>query len=303
MAIAPKTKKLISSKGSNEVTFVIAGLRKGAIPFWHASTCSLNSGNSDKWSLSKLIRVSSMYHVMERDTNHVFSDLLNYGTKRGESFMEVTAIVIAGGLSSRMGQNKALLPLAGIPLIERLVRSLEQIAPRVVIVANDGAPYSYLHKEVVPDIYSLAGPLAGLHAGLAASGTEWNLVTACDMPFINAAVGQRLIDEAERHSNVSRGQEEELEAVIPLTSSGVLPLLSMYKRTVLASLETALQEKELRLVPWTKSLQAAYIPAQLLCEGTGTDEELLSFNMNRPGDYEEASRRYTSWLGRDFDRH
>lgn len=230
-----------------------------------------------------------MYHVMERDTNHVLSDLLNYGTKGSGSFMDITAIVIAGGRSSRMGTNKALLQVGDLPVIERLVQNLEEITSKIILVSNESAPYEYLGKEIIPDVYTQAGPLAGIHAGLSASGTTWNLVTACDMPFMDARVLRCLKSEAERSAKEGPALSDiATEAVIPRTSSGILPLLAMYKRSVLQGLESALEEQQLRLIPWTETLQAKYIPAEVLSRESGVAEELLGFNMNRPSDYEQA---------------
>lgn len=208
--------------------------------------------------------------------------------------MDVTGIVIAGGRSSRMGSNKALLPIGDHPVIENLVRNLEQITDRLIIVSNDESPYRYLGKEIVPDCYRQAGPLAGIHAGLSASGSSWNLITACDMPFLNTAALRRLRIEAEaiRTREQDSSGSELTEALIPRTSDGVLPLLAMYKRSVLPSLDAALRENQLRLIPWTQSLRAAYIPASELCREAGLTEEMLSYNMNRPGDYEKACRIY-----------
>ncbi|WP_433944392.1 molybdenum cofactor guanylyltransferase [Paenibacillus sp. SN-8-1] len=207
--------------------------------------------------------------------------------------MDITGIVIAGGRSSRMGRNKALLPLGNLPVIENLVRNLDEVTNRLIVVSNDESPYCYLGKEIVPDLYRQAGPLAGIHAGLSASGSSWNLITACDMPFVNTAALRRLILEAEAISereHASNGKEL-TEAVIPLTADGVLPLLAMYRRSVLPGLDAALREDQLRLISWTRTLQAAYIPAHELCK-EGVTEELLSFNMNRPGDYEKACQIY-----------
>nr|WP_251376478.1 molybdenum cofactor guanylyltransferase [Paenibacillus sp. YPG26] len=197
-----------------------------------------------------------------------------------------------------MGRNKALLPVGELPVIENLVRQLADITKRVLVVSNEESPYLHLGAEIIPDIYRQAGPLAGIHAGLSASTSSWNLITACDMPFVNTAVLQRLISEAEALSAKEHqmGTRELIEAVIPLTAEGsVLPLLAMYRRSVLPSLDAALREEQLRLIPWTQTLHAAYIPAQELCREAGVTEEMLSFNMNRPGDYEKACEIYEEY--------
>jgi molybdopterin-guanine dinucleotide biosynthesis protein A len=104
--------------------------------------------------------------------------------------------VLAGGNSSRMGQDKARLPLHGKTLLEHVAAAVAEAAGSVTLV---GAPERYrnLGFRILPDSHPGWGPLAGIHTALGDSSAAWNLIVACDMPLISAAFLQSLLDAAE----------------------------------------------------------------------------------------------------------
>ena len=123
------------------------------------------------------------------------------GAVRGQG---LAVLILAGGRSRRMGQDKIWLPLGadGVPLIERVVARVRPLAGEFLFSANAPEPFdalvSSLHDQgvpaqVVPDRYPGAGPLAGLHAGLSAARCELLLAVAGDMPFINPALVAYLV--------------------------------------------------------------------------------------------------------------
>ena len=104
--------------------------------------------------------------------------------------------VLVGGNSSRMGRDKARLPIAGGTLVERVAHAVSAAAGSVTLV---GAPERYggLGFRVLADTRLAAGPLAGIHTALSASPAYWNLIVACDMPGISASFLRSLLDAAE----------------------------------------------------------------------------------------------------------
>jgi len=110
---------------------------------------------------------------------------------------ETAGYVLAGGKSTRFGRDKALVEVAGVPLVRRVAEAVREAAGRVTLA---GAPekYGHLGYEVIPDPVQNAGPLAGLAAALAHSRARWNLIAACDMPHFHAAFGRFLLEQAER---------------------------------------------------------------------------------------------------------
>src|SRR5690606_20588107 len=107
-------------------------------------------------------------------------------------FMETTGIILAGGKSSRMGRNKALLDFHGQTVIETIANELQKIVNHLIIVTNNQEDYAFLQLPMVSDKWQGIGPLAGIHAGLSISKTEKNLVVACDMPFVSREIGSYL---------------------------------------------------------------------------------------------------------------
>jgi molybdopterin-guanine dinucleotide biosynthesis protein A len=100
----------------------------------------------------------------------------------------LSAAVLAGGKSSRMGQDKALLPLidGGQPLLGIVLERMSAIADDVFIVANEGERYEVFGRRIVPDRHPGIGALGGIHAALAHARHQHCFVVACDMPFLNA---------------------------------------------------------------------------------------------------------------------
>ncbi len=104
--------------------------------------------------------------------------------------------VLVGGKSSRLGVDKALLEFEGKPLVARVAEAVRSAAGRVTIV-GPLEKYGHLGLRVIPDPVENFGPLAGLLAALEDSESVWNLVTACDMPYLDAAFLNFLFEEAQ----------------------------------------------------------------------------------------------------------
>src|SRR5512142_2916527 len=104
--------------------------------------------------------------------------------------------VLAGGRSSRMGQDKALLPWKGSTLIESVAREVFNAAGSVTLI---GSPerYGSLGFPVISDKIQGCGPLGGLHAALSVTTAEWNILVACDMPAVTSELLKELLAAAE----------------------------------------------------------------------------------------------------------
>jgi len=152
--------------------------------------------------------------------------------------MKCAGFVLAGGRSSRMGSDKALLPFKGATLVEYVAAQVHQAAGNVTLVA-DPARYSYLSYPVITDIYPARGTLSGIHAALAASDAEWNLIVACDMPDVSASLLTSILERAKSGT---------AHAVIPAGPSGLPePLCAAYNRRAIDAIERAL-DRDIRKV-------------------------------------------------------
>ena len=110
--------------------------------------------------------------------------------------VEVSGIALAGGMSRRLGRNKALEPVGGEPLVCRVIRRLSSVASQIVVVVNDERRARELPlpavAKVVRDAYPDGGSLGGIFTGLRAAEGQWGFVVACDMPFLNLELLEHL---------------------------------------------------------------------------------------------------------------
>ncbi|TKH45657.1 molybdenum cofactor guanylyltransferase [Paenibacillus terrae] len=202
--------------------------------------------------------------------------------------MNVTGIIVAGGRSSRMGQDKALLEIQGATMLERVADALAPVTERVIVVTRDGQGYGSISVENVPDVYPGKGPLSGIHAGLSASRTEWGIVIACDMPFVQPKVLHVLLAVTEKWAKLQGTTETALQAVISSVDGRIHPLLAVYHQSVLPSAEECLRSGRLRLTDWLDKLNVRYAKVEDL---PGVSEDIwhkAAFNMNNPQDYQLA---------------
>jgi molybdopterin-guanine dinucleotide biosynthesis protein A len=189
--------------------------------------------------------------------------------------MDAGAIILAGGKSSRMGTNKALLKINETPNIERILMSLQAVFPQPILVCNDPEPYQYLGIKIVNDHFPGKGPLAGIHAGLKASSHEINLVVACDMPFVSVVLAEDLLNKS-----------GDWDAVVPVIEGRQHPLFAVYKKKLVVVIEKMINEERLRMKDLLDQVRVRYLTEQEL--KLADSPEQIFFNMNHPQEYEEA---------------
>lgn len=212
---------------------------------------------------------------------------------KGSDLMDqtkVTGVVLAGGRSSRMGTNKALLTVGSRKVIETLISAMSGVAEDVWIAANDREAYQDFGRTIVPDLLPGQGPLSGIHAALHATKTPWVLVAACDMPFVPPELFgflQDAVNEAEASHTGVQG----CQAVIPVEQGRVQPLLAAYHVSALPALEESLRSGKLRMTDWLEQLEVRYVSEEDVARATGRDAGHVFFNMNSPEDYERAVRK------------
>ena len=181
--------------------------------------------------------------------------------------MDSTAgFVLTGGRSTRMGRDKALLPIEGSVLVERTAERVRAAAGSVTLI---GAPtrYAHLGLPVLPDLVSdgaPCGPICGLHTALKTTRADWNLVVACDMPGLTAGFLSELLAAA---------RQLECACLAPQTDSGLHPLCAVYHRRAADAVEFAIQHKRFKMHDLLKSFGAVSWPV--------ADASLLE-NVNTP---------------------
>jgi molybdopterin-guanine dinucleotide biosynthesis protein A len=192
----------------------------------------------------------------------------------------LTICVQAGGASRRMGQDKALMPFLGRPLIQRVVDRLAPIADEMIVTTNSPDDYHFLGLLLFPDLRPGRGALGGLYTALSSATREAVAVVACDMPFASAS----LIEAANRLL-----VEEEADVVIPDSGDGLEPLHAVYRReTCLPAIEFAIDADKWRLISWFPQVKVRILqPNEIkLYDPSG----LAFWNLNTPEEFAEAER-------------
>ncbi len=198
---------------------------------------------------------------------------------------EASAIVLAGGKGRRLGRNKALVPVGGVPMIERVVGTLQPLCADIVIVANELDGYSGLPARVIGDAWPGMGSLGGIYTGLQAVQHERALVVGCDMPFLNPQLLSFMIELSAAY-----------DVLIPRFDGYLEPLHAVYSRACLGPMSAQLQAGDLRIVNVLARVRVRYLEA---AELDGFDPRRLSLlNVNTPADLQRAEELAANELAR-----
>lgn len=187
----------------------------------------------------------------------------------------MTGIILSGGENRRMGTDKAFLVLSGKPMIEHILDVLRTVCRRLIIVTNSPERYAPYDITVMQDVLDLRGPLTGIYSGLTRSEDEYNFVTACDMPFLNAGLIAYLAEQAAGY-----------DVTLPKVGGFSEPLHAVYHRRLLPVIEARLHEDRREIRGILDSVKVRYITRE---EIDRFDPEHRSFkNVNTRREYEEA---------------
>jgi FdhD protein/molybdopterin-guanine dinucleotide biosynthesis protein A len=171
-----------------------------------------------------------------------------------------------------MGSNKALLPYRGGRFIESIHRKFLGLFSEVIVVTNNPEQYEFLPCRKVADIYPGIGALAGLHAGLLHSKTPHIFAVACDMPYLNQTLVQRLA-----------ALRNEVDVVVPEGENGLEPLHALYSKNCLPFMEQALEAGKRRIVSFFPQVRVTQLSREWVA---AIDFSFDSFrNINTPDDY------------------
>ncbi|MBV9669583.1 MAG: molybdenum cofactor guanylyltransferase [Acidobacteriales bacterium] len=190
-------------------------------------------------------------------------------------FMRVMAYVLAGGLSSRMGQDKSQLRVGGRTMLEHAREFVGTIASETAVVGSQEHLGGY--AEVVRDVWRQCGPLGGIHAALAHARSEWNLIFAVDQFWRDPGVLRLLCDVAHTVS-------AECWAVVPQIDGRAEPLCALYRKAFGAAAEEALRRGERKIGRLLTPERTRWISEEEM-RVAGVSPEVR--NVNTPEDYAE----------------
>jgi len=191
--------------------------------------------------------------------------------------IEATGVVLTGGKSSRMGTDKALLKLGERTLLERCLAKLTESFSEVLISGNQTTVHQSSGIRNIRDIYAECGPLGGIHSAIWNARHQLVFVVACDMPFWEKELALFLI-----------GQSEGFDAVVPMPNGKAEPLLAVYTKNCLSSIETNLINGRFRVSDSLSQLKVNYIEENTL--NSVCDLESAFLNINFKTDYDTIIR-------------
>jgi len=185
---------------------------------------------------------------------------------------KAAAIILAGGQSKRLGQNKAHLLINGDTLLEHIYKQLQPCFAQVIISTDKDSSHNFSTARLVSDEISGLGPLQGIASALKASEYEINFVTACDIPQIDMSLVNKMMRYA-----------DDYDAVLPMSVPGKPePLFAIYKKIILPDIERSLSSGKRRIIEPLDKCKVKYLDL----EG---DHQLV--NINTMDDYIEFLNR------------
>ncbi len=189
----------------------------------------------------------------------------------------VSAAILAGGRARRFGgADKAALRLGAARVIDRQLAALSGVTDDIVIVGNDPARYATLRLPVLPDVIPGAGALGGIYTALVRARSDVVLIVACDLPFVSAALLERLVGDL----------TDDVDAVIPRSPRGLEPLCAVYHRRCAASARTRIDRGELQVSDLAREIRVRELEGAALA--AYDPDGRLFVNLNTPHDYARA---------------
>jgi len=202
--------------------------------------------------------------------------LLSRQTTVSGRYSDITGVILVGGRSHRMGQDKAFLPIGGVPVVERVLTALQGCFDHLLLVGDRGERFEGYTVPVLPDIYP-GSSLGGLYSGLYYSKNGHIFVSSCDLPFPN----QNLI-------RLICSSREGYDAVIPATAEGEEPLFALYSTSCLPAMRAALEGGNYRIRSLFDQFRIRILAPKELADADIDGNALI--NLNTPQDYQQCIR-------------
>jgi molybdopterin-guanine dinucleotide biosynthesis protein A len=192
----------------------------------------------------------------------------------------LSIVVLAGGESRRMGQNKALIPFLNQPLIERVIKCQAPYADKLLLITNKPEQYAFLRIQLILDIFPGRGALGGLFTALSSTRQSLTAVVACDIPFVTPFLLLALSDQL---------TDGPWDLAVPEPGGVAQPFHAVYRReTCLPVIEAALKAEKWRADAWFDEVRVKYFRSEDIAP---YDPQQIAFiNVNTPDEWKEAER-------------
>lgn len=198
----------------------------------------------------------------------------------------LSVVIQAGGRSSRMGEDKGLVPLAGRPMIEHVLTRVAGLGDETLVTTNNPDSYDFLGLPMASDPEPGAGALPGLRTALKAAHGDTVLVLACDMPFVNRLLLEHML-----------AQSSNADVVVPRWEDNYQTLHAVYNRKrTLRAVEQALADGERRMISFYPQLRVHVVEPEQISQYDPQGRSF--FNVNTPDELLEAERLLAELRGR-----
>jgi len=160
----------------------------------------------------------------------------------------ITGVILSGGKSIRMGENKPFIEIEGMPIISRIHTLFKGLFEEVIIVTNQKELYKMFDAKIYSDIFPSCGVAGGLYSGLFFSSFRYSFCVASDMPFLQKSVIEYLI------KNIG-----DYDVVVPRTIDGLQPLHAVYSKNCLEPIKKIIDNKSYRIIDFYKKVRTKII--------------------------------------------
>jgi molybdopterin-guanine dinucleotide biosynthesis protein A len=187
---------------------------------------------------------------------------------------KITGIILSGGKSRRMGENKAFIEIGGVPIIQIIYTLFKELFQEVIIVTNQIELFNNFDSKIYSDLLPNKGVLGGLYTGIFFSTFRYSFCVACDMPFIKQSLVQYLI----KHM-------EDEDVIVPRTKDGLQPLHAIYSKHCLDPIKIIIEQGKYKIIDFYHMVKVKIVeendfvsldPLRESFINVNTPEELLS---------------------------
>ncbi len=197
-----------------------------------------------------------------------------------ETKTNISGIILSGGKSIRMGENKAFIEIEGIPIIKRIQTLFKRLFQEIIIVTNQKELFSGLNVKIYSDLIPNCGVLAGLYTGLFFSSFAYSFCVACDMPYLNKSLIEYLINKI-----------DDSDVIVPKTQDGLQPLHAIYSKNCLGPIRMTIEQGKYKIIDFYPMVKIKTIgehefrsfdPMMESFVNVNTPEELLLIRKRNP---------------------
>jgi molybdopterin-guanine dinucleotide biosynthesis protein A len=180
---------------------------------------------------------------------------------------KITGIILSGGKSIRMGENKAFIEIEGIPIINRIFTLFQGLFQEIIIVTSEKEQFINLDAKIYSDLFPNRGVLAGLYTGLFFSSFMYSFCVACDMPFLKESVIKYLIKNIQNN-----------DVIVPRTKEGLQPLHGIYSKNCLGPIKNIIEQGKYKITDFYPMVEIKIIDEVELYSLDPTRESFINVN-------------------------